>query len=449
MNKIISMTLYGNNPIYTNGSIENAKLIPKIFGTEWEIRFYTRDVAPSVIQELKDLNCTVIDMQNNDIKNGRLLRFLAITENNIVLVRDCDSIVSYREKMMVLEFLNSKKKLHIIRDHPNHKEYMMAGMFGFNNSGINMKSKIYESKIKDNPHYTMDQIFLAKCVYPLFKGNMLIHDNFNKFYKERDEIVLKYPRLLTHIGQRIIRSTSINETEDKIRLNEFKGFIKFEKINFESVNEFMDYFLNCLKISRILKRTLIINDYRIKNNIFKLENYILIDELLRYTNITSINILNTIDITISSKELEANEIKLSLLLKMDNLSKYELLNIDIDVIPDVEIDVDEFTLYNVIQLKDELNYGMEEYIIRKNIDLYTTVICHDNETYSKLETNKDANIVMIKYENLYADYSENKILNEFLRLFSGIFRVHIKPSVIVEKISIRYWNHLDGDFQKI
>ena len=100
-------------------------------------------------------------------------------------------------------------------------------------------------------------------------------------------------------------------------------------------------------------------------------------------------------------------------------------------------------------IKDELNYGMDEYIIRKNIDLYTTVICHDNETYSKLETNKDANIVMIKYENLYADYSENKIVNEFLRLFSGIFRVHIKPSVIVEKISIRYWNHLDGDFQKI
>ena len=42
-----------------------------------------------------------------------------------------------------------------------------------------------------------------------------------------------------------------------------------------------------------------------------------------------------------------------------------------------------------------------------------------------------------------------KIMNEFLRLFSGIFRVHIRPSLIVEKMSNRYWNHLDNDFQKI
>ena len=447
MNKIISMTLYGNNPIYTNGSIENAKLIPKIFGNEWEIRFYIRDVIPSVIQQLKDLNCNVIDMQNNDIKNGRLLRFLAITENNIVIVRDCDSIVSYREKMMVLEFLNSKKKLHIIRDHPNHKEYIMAGMFGFNKSGIDMKKIIYESKIKDNPNYTVDQVFLAKCVYPLFKNDMLIHDNFNKFYKERDEIVLKYPRHITHIGQRIIRKESLNETEDKIRLNEFKGFIKFTKVNFESVNEFINYFINCLKVSRILKRTLIINDYFIQNQKFKLNDYIIVDELLRYTNITTIEILNTVDITISSKELDTNEIRLSLLAKMDNLKNYELLNIDINIISDIDFLVDEFTLYNIIQLKDELNYGIEEYVIRKNIDLYTTVICHDNETYTKLESNSD--IVMIKYENLYADYSNNKIQNEFLRLFSGIFRIHIKPSIIVEKMSNRYWNHLDNDFQKI
>lgn len=447
MNKIISMTLYGNNPIYTSGSIENAKLIPKIFGNEWEIRFYIRDVIPSVIQQLKDLNCNVIDMQNNDIKNGRLLRFLAITENNIVIVRDCDSIVSYREKMMVLEFLNSKKKLHIIRDHPNHKEYIMAGMFGFNKSGIDMKKIIYESKIKDNPNYTVDQVFLAKCVYPLFKNDMLIHDNFNKFYKERDEIVLKYPRHITHIGQRIIRKESLNETEDKIRLNEFKGFIKFTKVNFESVNEFINYFINCLKVSRILKRTLIINDYFIQNQKFKLNDYIIVDELLRYTNITTIEILNTVDITISSKELDTNEIRLSLLAKMDNLKNYELLNIDINIISDIDFIVDEFTLYNIIQLKDELNYGIEEYIIRKNIDLYTTVICHDNETYTKLESNSD--IVMIKYENLYADYSNNKIQNEFLRLFSGIFRIHIKPSIIVEKMSNRYWNHLDNDFQKI
>ena len=41
------------------------------------------------------------------------------------------------------------------------------------------------------------------------------------------------------------------------------------------------------------------------------------------------------------------------------------------------------------------------------------------------------------------------LLSDDLRLFSGIFRVHIRPSLIVEKMSNRYWNHLDNDFQML
>jgi len=445
MEKIISMTLYGNNSTYTLGSIENAKLIPKIYGPDWKIRFYIRDVSPIVESQLKKLNCEVIDSPY-EIKNSRMLRFLAVSKNNIVLVRDCDSIVSYREKMMVNEFLNSKKKLHIIRDHPNHKEYMMAGMFGFNQSGIDMKDLINMSDLKDNPNYMADQIFLAKFIYPLFKNDMFIHDNFNKFYKERDEIVLKYPRKITHIGQRVIRTTALeSRTEDELRLSEFKGYIQFKKTSFNTVPELMDYFINCLKVSRILKRKLIITDYCIKTKKIKLSDYILIDELLRYTFIFETNnFLSSNAFTVSSKELEIDEIPLSLIKKMDHIDDYELINIDISINCDLQQDVDEYTLYNVIQLRDELNYKIEEYIVENNIDLSKIAICHDQTIYESFseESKKEMNI--IKCDDLYN--FDDKILNEFLRLFSGIYKIHIKPSSIIQKFSLRYWNHLDNEF---
>ena len=443
MKKIISMSLYGNDSIYINGSIENAKLIPKIYGTDWEIRFYTQNITSSIKEELEKLNCVVINMDNDEIKNGRFLRFLAIEENNIVLIRDVDSIVSYREKMMVLEFLNSKKKLHIIRDHPNHQEFMMAGMFGFCKSGINMKKIINESKMKNILNYGIDQIFLAKHIYTLFKCDMLIHDNFNKFYNERNEILIKYPRVLNHIGQRIFLDPLL-KTEDEKRLEQFKGYINFLKINFESVNEFMNFFINCLKVSKLLKRSLIINNYRIKNEFFDLKDYIILDELMRYTKIQKNQLLNMSEITISSKELETDEIKLSILENLEDV-EYDILNIDVNIIVDSK-DIDLFTLYNVIQLKDELNYEIEEHIIKNDINLYTTVICHDSNSYKKLESSKDINI--IEYKNLY-DSIKSNIKKEFFRLFSGIFRIHINPPFIIEKISKRYWNHINNEFLKI
>ena len=106
-------------------------------------------------------------MTNSNIKNGMFFRFLSIKKNNIVMIRDCDSYVSYREKMMVNDFLNSKKKLHIIRDHPNHKEHMIGCSFGFNNSDINMEEIIKSTEFFSFLSYNHD---LHRAMLPNYLG---------------------------------------------------------------------------------------------------------------------------------------------------------------------------------------------------------------------------------------------------------------------------------------
>jgi hypothetical protein len=118
-------------------------------------------------------------------------------------------------------------------------------------------------------------------VYPLFKKEMLIHDNFNNYYREREEIVLKYPRVINHIGQRIMDE----KPEDSVRLEQFNGYIKFEKKSFGSMYELIYNFCNYLSISRSLKRKYVFDGFYINDEIVLLDDYLLIFQFLKYLQI--------------------------------------------------------------------------------------------------------------------------------------------------------------------
>jgi len=437
MEKIFSFSLYGNESIYSLGAINNAIKIREIFGEDWIIRFYVRNVNSMILDKLNELECQVIDMNDSNIKDGKFFRFLAIKEDNIVFLRDCDSIVSYREKMMMTDFLNSNKKLHIIRDHPNHKEHIMAGLFGFNCSGIsNIREIINDSNLKDLNQYNVDQFFLSKFIYPKYKNNMLIHDSFNHYYREVDEIVLKYPKQITHLGQRMYDDI----TEDSKRLNDFDGYIIFDKNKFDSVYELIDSFLNYLSVSRVMKRKLVFKEYFIKDKLFLLDDYFDMKELFRYTFIKR------------EKDPEIKEeyyipniegvIKLSELKDIDELKDKKVLGVGKETLIYNDCPSDEFTLYNAIQLNSDIMYRIDEYILRKNLDKYDTVIAHSDTNIT------DPNILknVILYNDIFNDFSDDTNVNELIRLFSGIFRIHIKPNNIVQHFSKRYWHPWDEEF---
>jgi hypothetical protein len=437
MEKIFSFSLYGNESKYIQSAIMNAIKIPEIFGKEWIIRFYVKNVDINVVKKLKELGCHVVDMNNSHIKDGKFFRFLAIKENNIVMIRDSDSVVSYREKMMMIDFFNSNKTLHLIRDHPNHKEHLMACSFGFNKSGIsNIEEIINNSNLKDIDRYNVDQFFLAKFIYPKYKNNMLIHDNFNNFYRELDEIVLKYPKQITHVGQRIYDG----ETEDVKRLKEYNGYIIFSKNKFDSVYELIESFLNYLSISYVMRRKLIFKDFFIKDELFLLDDYFEIKELFRYTFIQREKYTDIKEEYIFP-DIEG-EIKLSELNSIKELKDKSLIVIGEKTYIQNDCPYDEFTLYNVVQLNSDIIYRIDEYILRKNLDKYNTVIAHSDTNI------KDSNVLknIISYNDIFNDFSDDKNTNELIKLFSGIFRIHIKPNKIVPHFSKRYWHPWDEDF---
>ena len=128
MKKIISFSLWGNNPKYTIGAIKNAEL-SKIIYPDWICRFYCGKSVPlDIIEKLKSYdNVEVIEMDEYGDWNGMFWRFYACEDADVMISRDTDSRLSFREKSAVDEWMNSDKDFHIMRDHPYHNALILGG----------------------------------------------------------------------------------------------------------------------------------------------------------------------------------------------------------------------------------------------------------------------------------------------------------------------------------
>ena len=179
MTKIISFSLWGQDPKYTIGAIRNAELAPEIY-PGWTCRFYTgEDVTDEIKSKLLDLKSEVIEMGGADW-NGMFWRFFAAENADIMISRDTDSRLGEREKAAVDEWLASDKDFHIMRDHPYHKTEILGGMWGCRNGilkGVKGMIQDYDTREYHNK-YQVDQNFLREAVYPIVKDNSMVHDNF-------------------------------------------------------------------------------------------------------------------------------------------------------------------------------------------------------------------------------------------------------------------------------
>jgi hypothetical protein len=180
MKKIISFSLWGDNPTYTQGAIRNAELAKEIY-SDWICRYYIGRSTPQQTIDTLSLfdNTEVIVMDVDGDWTGMFWRFYPAGEQDVdvVIIRDCDSRLNNREKDAVNEWLNSDKGFHIMRDHPYHKTEILGGMWG-SKKGVtpNIKQQI-ESYIKGD-FWQVDQNFLRDIIYPIVKNNSLVHDEF-------------------------------------------------------------------------------------------------------------------------------------------------------------------------------------------------------------------------------------------------------------------------------
>ena len=201
MKKILSLSLWGNNPKYTVGAIENIKLAAELY-QDWTVRLYTDKTAHDcIVDKVNDYNNYefVVKKDEGDW-NGMLWRFLPSIEDDVdvMISRDCDSRITAREKDAVDEWLSSDKDFHIMRDHPFHDIQILGGMWGCRNNifrkiGISViDPDSYESK------WQVDQHFLRYEVYPKVFDTIFVHDPYDHFPNEKHVKDFPSPRINSH-----------------------------------------------------------------------------------------------------------------------------------------------------------------------------------------------------------------------------------------------------------
>jgi hypothetical protein len=179
MKKIISFSLWGDNPKYTIGAIKNAELIDTIY-PGWIGRFYCGKSVPiDIIEILKTYtNVEVIEMEEIGDWSGMFWRFYACEDSDVMISRDTDSRLNLREKNAVDEWLNSNKDFHIMRDHPYHNVLILGGMWGVRNGILKNIVDLIKNYNKGD-FWQVDQNFLSEQIYPIVVNTSFVHDSYH------------------------------------------------------------------------------------------------------------------------------------------------------------------------------------------------------------------------------------------------------------------------------
>lgn len=149
------------------------------------VLYYDNTVPNETLIKLTELGVTTIDMSSSEI-HGAFWRFLAadLHDSEFVIFRDTDSRISNREKYAVLEWIESGKTLHIMRDHPYHycpfgsvPLSILAGMWGIKGNKVNMLDEIKNFNLSTDKTYGNDQTFL-NLIHNKFIDDKCTHDEF-------------------------------------------------------------------------------------------------------------------------------------------------------------------------------------------------------------------------------------------------------------------------------
>jgi hypothetical protein len=184
MKKVISFSLYGDNPKYTMGMIRNLEIIEKLY-SDWTTYIYYNETLPtSIIEKIKEFN----NVELNDMTTlkipGMFWRFLPNDDSDVdrFIVRDSDSRITKREVEAVNEWVNGGKILHIMRDHPHHNYVILGGMWGMKcQKDFNMKEYFMNYTNSTSLFEKMtDMNFLRDVIYPKYKDNSCVHATYHK-----------------------------------------------------------------------------------------------------------------------------------------------------------------------------------------------------------------------------------------------------------------------------
>jgi len=178
----VSFSLFGSSEHYLRGLKQNFSVLEEIYPNS--VMIVHTDQPKRVREALPKIE--VVEHPTSDDLSGAFWRFLTYNDPRFdaVLFRDADSVVNVREAAAVSEWLKSGLAIHAMLDHEEHtsREWpVMAGMWAARKNGIpfdfNHLVRWWLSK-KSNFHYTSDQWFLRRYIWPLIaSGGGILHSN--------------------------------------------------------------------------------------------------------------------------------------------------------------------------------------------------------------------------------------------------------------------------------
>jgi hypothetical protein len=183
-NQVVSFSLYGDRKLYLKGALRALSGYSDLF-PGWLVEFYVGDSVPiGTLEELSSYaNCRLIRMAGYPEDSSAMFwRYLAAgnAHNDVILFRDADCIPTRRERAAVDEWLISGKGVHIMRDHPNHVEPIMGGLWGVRSGQLATIGELIDEYGPDN-HFGGDQRFLRAMVYPRVISDALVHQDSQIF----------------------------------------------------------------------------------------------------------------------------------------------------------------------------------------------------------------------------------------------------------------------------
>lgn len=228
--KVISYSLWGNNPTYNIGAIRNAELALDVYpGFECWFYIHQESVPIDTINVLQKMEHVKIIFKSGDLNNEickpRTWRYEAIDNEEVMIMiaRDTDSRFTLREKLAVEEWLKSDKTFHIMRDHIHHNFVILGGMFGTKKiKSLENWSNIIQNYCQ-NDIRMYDQDFLRDYVYPLIKNDAVIHATFHKYEGElAKDFPIPYDNEFRFVGEYIYA----DESRSNIHIEELKNNYK-------------------------------------------------------------------------------------------------------------------------------------------------------------------------------------------------------------------------------
>lgn len=206
--RVIAMALYGSDPKYVEGCLENARLVEAYFPS-WTLRVYAdvSSVPPHKLKELEALNVEIHrdDWSAQGTSWGMFRRFFVADDTNVdrFIVRDSDSRLNPRDAFAVADWVDSAYAVHTLRDHPNHQRLLNGGMWGATrHSNIAGKIETLARQYWDHDAYGADLEFLAADVAPLVAREVLAHDSYScELFGGSRPFPTRRPADFQHVGQ--------------------------------------------------------------------------------------------------------------------------------------------------------------------------------------------------------------------------------------------------------